>query len=155
LSQDWNLRPYAPADFDTLYAIDQACYPRGISYSKRTLRWFLRLPGAICLVARDATEVIGFVLAESEGTRGHIITLDVSEANRRRRAGSALLLEVERAFARRGVRYVELETATDNGAAIAFWQKHGYRTRGILKRYYLDHIDAFWMEKPLTPRKEP
>ncbi len=47
------LRPNLPADFDTLYALDQICYPRGIAYSKRTLRQYLEIPGAICIVAED------------------------------------------------------------------------------------------------------
>jgi ribosomal protein S18 acetylase RimI-like enzyme len=49
------------------------------------------------------------------------------------------------------VQQVELETATDNHAAIAFWQKHGYRTRGVLKGYYHGRVDAYVMEKLLTP----
>jgi ribosomal-protein-alanine N-acetyltransferase len=153
------LRAYDPADFDTLYEIDQACYPPGIAYSKRTLRWFLRLPGAQCLVAQLAPQqqrgpIAGFVLAEHEGLRGHIITLDVLEAYRRRGVGSTLLGAIERQLVARGVRQVELETATENHAAVAFWQKHGYRTRGVLKRYYLDRLDAFRMTKALEPTKE-
>ena len=44
---------YAAADFDALHALDLACYPPGISYSRRTLKWFLALPGADCLVAKS------------------------------------------------------------------------------------------------------
>jgi len=147
LTPTWTLRPFEPADFETLYKIDHVCYPPGIAYSKRTLRWFLRLPGCVCLVACDAGEIIAFILAESEGAQGHIITLDVMESRRRRGVGSALLREAEETLARQGVRQIELETAIDNGPAIAFWQKHGYRTGGVLKRYYLDKIDAYWMVK--------
>lgn len=148
------LRPFEPADFDALFEIDQACYPPGIAYSKRILRWFLRLPGGHCLVALDGKKPIGFILSEYEGPRAHIITLDVLEPYRRQQVGSNLLTTQEAWLAARGVHRIELETATDNLAAIAFWQKHGYRTCGVLKRYYLGRVDAYWMEKSLGPAQE-
>ena len=146
---DLRLRPYQPEDFDALYTIDQACYPPGIAYSKRTLRLFLRFPGAECLVAEADGRIAGFILAEHEGERAHLITIDVLAAERRRGVGTALLRAIERTLAARGVRQVELETATDNHAAIAFWQKHGYRTAAVLKSYYPGPVDAFAMYKHL------
>lgn len=150
----WQLRTSQPGDLQALYEIDQACYPPGIAYSKGTLRWFLRLPGAHCLVALDGGKPIGFILSEYEGTRAHIITLDVLEDQRRRGLGSALLAAQEAYLAGQGVQRVKLETATDNLPAIAFWQKHGYRTCGVLKRYYLGRVDAYCMEKSLAARQE-
>ncbi len=143
------LRDARDADFDALYQIDQSCFPRGIAYSRRTLRWFLGLPGAECMVAEADGKVIGFILTHAEGGTAQIVTLDVLEAHRRAGAGSALLAEAEKRLAARGVRTVQLETAHDNAAAIAFWTRHGYRTRGVLKNYYLDRIDALAMEKAL------
>ncbi len=148
------LRPFAPEDFETLYAIDQVCYPARIAYSKRTLRWFLRLPGAECLVAEAEGRIAGFLLAEHAGGRAHLITIDVLERYRRRGIGTALLQAIEQKLAARGVRHVELETATDNQAAVAFWHKHGYRTVGVLKRYYSNDLDAYSMQKLLAASKE-
>ncbi len=148
------LRPYTAADFETLLAIDQACYPPGIAYSKRILRWFLGQPGAYCVVAEEDGQVAGFVLVEREGTRAHLITIDVLEGARRRGIGTMLLDTIEHTVAARGTRAIELETATDNEPAIAFWHKHGYRTMRVLKRYYLNRIDAYSMYKPLAPPKE-
>lgn len=141
------LRRYRPDDFETLHAIDRACYPRGIAYSRGTLRQFLALPGAECLVLDSSGELIGFILTEAERENAHIITIDVVSSHRRAGAGSLLLFEAERSLAARGVHEVHLETAHDNSPAIAFWEKHGYRKRGVLPRYYLDRIDAFWMSK--------
>ncbi len=148
------IRPYAPEDFDTLYQIDQACYPPGIAYAKGTLRWFLRSPGADCLVAEEVGRILGFILAEQDAPQAHIITLDVLESHRRRGIGTALVGEAEQRLAGRGVRLVELETATNNEPAVAFWRKHGYRTVGVLKHYYLGRVDAYTMIKPLAPTKE-
>jgi ribosomal-protein-alanine N-acetyltransferase len=148
------LRSYLPEDFEQLHAIDQVCYPRGIAYSKRSLRWFLAVSGADCIVAETQGRIAGFILCESDGPRAHIITIDVLERFRRSGIGSALLREAERRLAKRGVGAVELETAQDNDAAIAFWQKHGYRTRSVYKRYYLGRIDALAMAKLLAVPKE-
>jgi len=143
------LRPYQPADFETLYQIDQACYPRGIAYSRRTLKWFLALPEAACLVAEADGAIAGFILTEAYERGAHIITIDVLAEHRRRGAGTALLLEAERRLAGRGVREVHLETAHDNAPAIAFWQKHGYRNRGVLRGYYLGRVDGIAMTRTL------
>ena len=149
------LRPYRPEDLETLLAIDQACYPRGIAYSRRMLHEFLSLPDADCTVAEAGDEIAGFILTEAEAARGHIITIDVLEKFRRAGLGTILLPAAEARLAARGVRQVELETATDNEPAIAFWRKHGYRVRGIYKRYYLGRVDALAMIKTLAAPKEP
>jgi [ribosomal protein S18]-alanine N-acetyltransferase len=113
------------------------------------LRYFLKLPSADGIVAEEAGKIVGFILTEENPPLAHIITLDVAEAQRRQGLGSALLADSERNLAARGVRTILLETATDNEAAVAFWQRHGYRTEATLKRYYLGRIDAFAMRKIL------
>ena len=118
------LRTFRPEDFETLYEIDQVCYPREIAYSRRELRWYLRLPG--------------------------IITIDVLEQFRRAGAGSALVRESEARLVRQGVTTIEIETAVNNPAAIAFWNNHGYISRGILKNYYPGGLSAYAMIKSLS-----
>jgi ribosomal protein S18 acetylase RimI-like enzyme len=63
--------------------------------------------------------------------------------------GRRLLAESERNLARRGVRTILLETATDNEAGVAFWRHHGYVVAATLKRYYLGRLDAYEMKKIL------
>jgi len=143
------LRSYEPHDFATLYRLDQSCFPAGIAYSKNTLRYFLTEPGADCLVAMQDNAIVGFILTEENAPLAHIITLDVAEKFRRFGIGSMLLAESERNLSLRGVRHVLLETATDNTSAVAFWQRHGYRTEVVLKRYYMGRVDAYEMRKIL------
>ena len=146
-----HLRAYGPNDFDTLIEIDQACYEPGIAYSKRDMRAYLQFPGAECILAESAGEIAGFCISARQRTRGYIVTIDVLGKYRKSGIGSALLREVERRLATNGVREVGLETATDNESAIAFWNKHGYRTLGVEKGYYPGGRDAFAMTKTLTP----
>ena len=143
-------RPYTKNDFTAIHALDQECFPPGISYSKWTLRYFLSLPAAISLIAEDDGQLAGFLLAESIPPMAHIITLDISPKHRRKSVGSLLLGEVEQHFRLHQIESVLLETAVDNQPGIAFWQHHGYRTEAVLKRYYLGRIDAYEMRKRLN-----
>ena len=147
----FKLRAYRPEDFETLYEIDQACYEPAIAYSRRELRNYLRFPGADCVVVKAGGKAAGFVITAHEADWGYIVTIDVLDAYRRHGVGTLLLSEVERKLAASGVREVSLETATDNASAIAFWQKHGYRTRGVRTGYYPGGRDAYSMTKLLPP----
>lgn len=144
------IRPYEARDFGALYRLDQKCFLPGIAYSKWSLQYFLNLPQADCLVAEERKQIAGFILAEENPPLAHIITLDVAPEERRAGLGSALLTEIEKNFRHHGVRSVLLETAVDNESGFAFWQRHGYRTEAVLKRYYLGRIDAYEMRKRLT-----
>src|SRR5689334_3426273 len=143
------LRSYDPRDFSALYRLDQSCFPEGISYSKSTLRYFLSLRAADCLIAMLDAHIAGFVLTEENPPLAHIITLDVAEKFRRQGIASALLQESERNLALRGVRHLLLETAANNEAGVAFWKHHGYGIAATLKRYYLGRLDAYEMRKIL------
>lgn len=153
------LRDYSPTDFEALYEIDQVCYARGIAYSRRMLRWYLSQRGSFCIVAQatGAAEaaVLGFLIADARGEEGYIVTIDVLEEHRRSGIGTALLQETERRLAKTGVRYVGLQTATNNEAGVAFWQQHGYRSSGVTRGYYLGRIDAYEMFKELRQTERP
>jgi ribosomal-protein-alanine N-acetyltransferase len=143
------LRSYEPRDFAALYRLDQSCFPAGISYSKTTLRYFLTIPSADCVVAVEDGKIAGFVVSEENPPLAHIITLDVEERHRRRGVATALLQKIESNLAARAVRSILLETAITNEAAVAFWQRYGYRIEATLKRYYLGRLDAYEMRKVL------
>ena len=148
------------AGFRELYEIDQLCYEPAIAYSRRELRNYLRFPGADCVVAEAGaaantknkfheSSIAGFCVTAHEDDWGYIITIDVLEAYRRHGLGSQLLAEAERRLAANGAREIALDTAVNNAAAIAFWQKHGYRILGTRKGYYPGGVDAYAMAKKL------
>jgi ribosomal protein S18 acetylase RimI-like enzyme len=149
------LRTYEPSDFDKLYALDHLCFPPGIAYSKRMLAHFLRMPKARCIiaveveVAVEVAAIAAFIITEEDPPLGHILTLDVAESHRRRGIGTLLIARGERELSSRGVTEVVLETGVANEPGVAFWQRHGYRTVAVLKRYYLGRLDAYEMRKIL------
>ncbi len=141
------LRPFTRADFEILYEIDQKCYPTEMAYSRREFRWYMRLPGAETIVAESDRTIAGFILTACFERTGHIVTIDVLAEYRRARVGTALLDAAESSLARRGATEIELETAIDNRAAIQFWQRSGYLTRGTLQNYYPGGLAAYAMMK--------
>src|SRR5260370_8358515 len=114
------LRSYEPHDFAALHKLDQSCFPAGISYSKTTLRYFLTLASADCVVAADGVHIAGFVLSEENPPLAHIITLGVDQRQRRNGVGTALLQQLESNLTARGVRSVLLETAITHSPPSAF-----------------------------------
>jgi [ribosomal protein S18]-alanine N-acetyltransferase len=153
-SSEIHLRPYQPADFETLYRIDQACFPKGIAYGRTELQIYLRTEASHCLLAETSGIVAGYILTDRSADVGHIVTLDVLEPYRRQNVGSLLLEAAEQEAASQSVQRIYLETATTNKPAIAFWKKHGYREVAVVENYYGRGLDAFEMQK-LLERKSP
>ena len=152
------LRAYRASDFEILFRIDQICFPKGIAYERFELKVYLQSDCSYCHVADVGGEVAGFILTEQNAEEGHIITLDVLKAYRRRGIGSLLLAEGEQEAASRGGKRMVLETATTNKAAIALWRKHGYRQFATIENYYGRGVNAFGMAKQigaLLHNKEP
>ena len=141
------IRDYRPEDFETLWRLDQECFPPEISYSRLELKAYMRKRGAFTLVASDGeSRIVGFIVATS-GRSGHIITIDVIAKARRAGIGSSLLEAAEDRLRTSGSSIVSLETAVDNVSAITFYKRHGYSVVRTWPRYYSNGIDALVMQK--------
>jgi [ribosomal protein S18]-alanine N-acetyltransferase len=145
------IRDFKPEDFETLWRIDQQCFPAGIAYSHQELKTYIRRRGAITLVAADSDNgrVGGFIVAHG-GPTGHIITIDVITTARRAGVGSLLLQTAEDRLRTAGSRGVDLETAVDNVAALLFYKRHGYNVIGTWPHYYSSGVDALVLRKTLV-----
>lgn len=145
----FTIRDPKPEDFDTLWRIDQECFPPGISYSRQELRAYVKHRGAFTLVAEAArAEIWGFLVAHG-GPTGHIVTIDVTLKARRSGVGSLLLQKAEERLRNGGSLAVGLETAVDNVAALSFYKRHGYSVIRTSPRYYSNGVDALVMKKNL------
>jgi [ribosomal protein S18]-alanine N-acetyltransferase len=174
----FTIRDFQPSDFETLWRIDQTCFPPGISYSRAELRLYMRRRAAFTVVAASVdgagvagststgpgaptnekpsasptpdSAIVGFLVAEAGSrARGHIITIDVIGAARRFGVGSLLLRAAEDRLIVTGCRVLELETAVDNASALAFYKRHGFRVSRTFPRYYSNGMDALVLEKNL------
>jgi ribosomal-protein-alanine N-acetyltransferase len=145
-----SLRLFCPDDLEVLYQIDRACYPPGVSYSRQELADFIVHHNSRTWVATSGEQIIGFLVVSKAPQRiGHIITIDVAEAWRRRSVGTLLMDAAEDWAQRQELRFVYLETAEDNLTAQAFYEKRGYVKLKRIARYYGNGTDAWVMVKAL------
>ncbi len=150
------IRDFQPEDFDTLWCMDQECFPPGIAYSRTELKAYVRHRNSFTLVAyedaRGAKDlaIAGFIVALSAPT-GHIITIDVLPTARRSGVGSMLLEAAEKRLQASGSKAVGLETAVDNISALSFYKRHGYNVIRTWPRYYSTGVDALVLKKILQP----
>jgi ribosomal-protein-alanine N-acetyltransferase len=145
------LRDFRPEDFEMAYRLDQACFEPGIAYTRVQLRDFLARPNAIGVVAEIGGSLAGFAIAERSGARGHIVTIDVASAHRRRGVGRALLREVVRRLEESGALRIRLEVDLRNGGAIRFYERLGFRERRRLPGYYGEGLDGLEMVREAAP----
>ncbi len=152
---NFTLRDFRSEDFDTLWKIDQQCFPPGIAYSRLELKFYIRRRGSFTLVAEldqrqpGIESILGFIVSETSRRAGHIITIDVLPRARRFGVGSQLLQSAEQRLAAAGCERVLLETAVDNTSALAFYKRHGYFLVKTVPRYYSNGVDAFVLQKDL------
>lgn len=146
------LREALPADFESLWQLDQQCFTPEIAYSQEALRYFLARPGTFTLLAEGPEGLTGFILTHLYKQHGHIITIDVRESHRRTGLGSHLLRAAEERLRTLGREAVVLEVAVDNLPAITFYKRHGYSIVKTIPRYYANGVDALLMSKSLAPR---
>jgi ribosomal-protein-alanine N-acetyltransferase len=156
------IRELQPGDFETLWRIDQDCFPPGISYSRTELKTYMRRRGSFTLVAAgespatagipsDLGVVAGFIVAEADNrASGHIVTIDVIKTARRSGVGSLLLQTAEDRLRAAGCRSVELETAVDNLSAFSFYKRHAYSVIKTFPRYYSNGVDALVLQKDMV-----
>lgn len=72
----------------------------------------------------------------------HITLVAVDPHHRRRGLGRRVLLELLAEGRRLGAERATLEVAADNQAALVLYDRCGFRTAGVRRRYYRDGSDA-------------
>ena len=144
----FTIRDYAPHDFEQLLTLDQLCFPEGIAYSRREMKYYLNRKNAIGMVADRLGNpaIVGFLVAERDHAgSAHIITIDVHPDARRSGLGSAFMERLEGRLLEQGCNSVFLEVAVDNLPAITFYKQHGFTLLKTLPRYYNNSIDGLLM----------
>lgn len=79
----------------------------------------------------------------------HVVTVAVREAHRRRGIGELLVIMAIELALRKEQRVLTLECRVSNTGAQALYEKYGFTSAGVRKRYYTDNNeDAFIMTTP-------
>ena len=124
---------------DKFYEIEKQCFQRE-AFTKQQIAYLLTDYNAIGLAARVNSEIAGFAIARVDIGRkvsfGHILTVDIAPAYRRKGIAQKLLHEIETIFREKGIKECRLEVREDNVAALNLYQKLGYKKVGKLEKYY-------------------
>jgi ribosomal protein S18 acetylase RimI-like enzyme len=91
-------------------------------------------PGAL-LIAEDAGETVGALIAAWDGWRGNLYRLAVAGSRRREGIGRALVRASEQRLRALGAQRVTALVAHDDATAIAFWTAAGYPPGAAIGRH--------------------
>lgn len=146
------VRPATAADLPAIEAIEGAVFD-GDRLSRRSLRYFVATPTAVMLVLTFGGRVAGYALiALRKGSRrARLYSIALDPAEQGHGLGRLLLGASERAARAHGAAFLRLEVRPDNAAAIALYQKNGYRRFGVIDEFYQDGAGALRFEKALPP----
>ncbi len=118
-------------------------------YPLQLLAMLRALYPELFLVAIVENHIVGYVSAvvRQEGV-GHLVSICVHPAYRRRGIGTALMEEIEkRLYNIFGICKFRLEVRVSNVPAINLYRKLGYKIINRIERYYHDGEDAYLMMK--------
>jgi ribosomal-protein-alanine acetyltransferase len=134
-----------------LYEIEKQCFGQE-AFTKQQLTYLLTEYNAIGLAARVNSEIAGFAIARVDIERntsfGHILTVDIAPAYRRKGIAQKLLQEIETIFREKSIKECRLEVREDNVAALNLYQKLGYKKVGKLEKYY-GEAHGLYLQKTL------
>ena len=134
-------------DLGSLRRLENACFEKD-AWSVFDLVAVLTWPDVIRLKAVEKGQMVGFVAGDPRPAQdvGWIATIGVDPRYQHLGFGRALLraCEAQMKFPRS-----RLTVRISNDKAISLYEKEGYRTIDIWKRYYNDGEDGLVMEKIL------
>jgi [ribosomal protein S18]-alanine N-acetyltransferase len=151
----FSIRPAVVQDLDALAAIDALCFPPGIAYPRDEIAFLLLNPTVITLVAEHSGVIVGLAALERRrrtpqtARYGELVTIEVLPEFRRASIGVALYQALESRLRVWGGSTIHLHVSVENTAAVAFYQRLGFRVIDRVLKYYLRSIDAWQMEKDL------
>ena len=146
----FRLRKARLTDIDALMALEHSVFTVD-HLSRRSFRNFLTSPHSILMVAEEGGTIAGYVhvLFRPQSKAARLYSIGVVPHAAGRGIGVALLQAGERSARRRKAPVIRLEVQPGNRAAIARYEKSGYRATGRLPGYYNDGSDALRYEKVL------
>ena len=136
---------------DQLCEIEKQCFEQE-AFTKQQLAYLVADYSTIGLTALVNGEIVGFAIGRVDIGRneqfGHIVTVDVTPAYRRKGIAQKLLHKLETILSERGIKECRLEVREDNVAALNLYQRLGYTKVGNHEKYYGD-AHGFYLKKIL------
>ncbi|HTK55504.1 MAG TPA: ribosomal protein S18-alanine N-acetyltransferase [Gemmatimonadales bacterium] len=142
------LRPATSADARAIAALERQSFSD--PWSAESIRESIAMPWMFTHVAEDPEgAVLGYVFCREIAGESELLNLAVAEGERRGGVGRALLATALAWAEARGARETFLEVRASNTAAIALYEKAGFRAVGRRADYYQRPVeDAILYRRP-------
>jgi [ribosomal protein S18]-alanine N-acetyltransferase len=150
------IRPAKLGDLDAILALEIAVFSTD-RLSRRSLRTFILNPDRPLLVAILDQRLAGYALValRRRAAAARLYSIAVDPVVGRRGIGRALILACQSYALAHGRRALRLEVRADNSAAIALYERLGFREFGRYDYYYADGARALRFEKALGAPASP
>jgi len=147
-------RPLSYTDLPQVLSIERRSFSAPWSLGMFLIE--LSKPSSFAIAAVDGRRLLGYLICSRYDRDWHLMNIAVDPSARRRGIGSGLL----EAMLQRGGREARytLEVRTSNRAAIALYERFGFRSAGVRPRYYADNGEdaiVMWREQPLSSAPSP
>ncbi len=141
-----------PSDLDDLVALEQRAFSTDRMSRDQYRRHLDSDSAEILLAGAGQHTCLGSVVLffRTGSTVARVYSLATQPEARGQGVGTALLRAAVAAARRRGCRVLRLEVRADNAAAIALYERLGYRRIGSYGHYYQDGVDALRYELALA-----
>ncbi|MCQ2990139.1 GNAT family N-acetyltransferase/peptidase C39 family protein [Pseudomonas tremae] len=148
---DFIFRGAVAGDVDALLVLEDSCF-EGDRLTARSFQWMIRRANACLIVAEHAGQLAGYalVLFHRGTSLGRLYSLAIADSARGLGLGKQLLQRAEQQAVERDCAYLRLEVRPDNAAAIALYERSGYRRFAQVDDYYQDHAPALRYEKRIV-----
>lgn len=130
----------------SIMPIEEASYPKPWSMNVFTSEIeMMRRGERTYLVAREGDRVVGYAGVMYAGDDAHVTNIAVDRRHQRGGVATRLLAELAMAAIQHGCTGLTLEVRVSNSGAQALYERFGFESAGVRKRYYENVEDAIVM----------
>ena len=148
MNDNVEIRRLTYSDLPHVIAIERRAFPTPWSLSMFVLE--LSKPSGICLAAVEHGRLRGYLVCSRYDTVWHLMNVAVDPVHRRNGIASTLMTHLFDAADRPHEQYT-LEVRESNDAAIALYERFGFRGAGHRRAYYHDNREdalIMWRTAP-------
>ena len=142
-------------DLPALLQLEEQCFTTD-RLNSRSFQWMISRANGQLLVAQRGEHLLGYALVLfHRGTPlARLYSIAIAAQARGNGLGKQLLDRTEAIALEHDCAYLRLEVRLDNPAAIALYERNGYRRFALIHDYYQDHADALRLEKRILQHRE-
>jgi ribosomal-protein-alanine N-acetyltransferase len=131
-----DIRRLAYSDLPQVIAIERRAFPTPWSLAMFVLE--LSKPSGICLAALRDRRLVGYLVCSRYDRVWHLMNVAIDPDQRRRGIATALLNRLFEQVDDPGAQFT-LEVRASNDVAIEMYERFGFRSAGMRRRYYQDN----------------